>query len=78
MPSEECKEFSSSTVVREDFLQKVALDMVMEEWWKFWGMAFQAEGQQKRLNLVPHIYTAYWSLIFYFQGPSVFIFITYY
>lgn len=30
MPREKDKEFSSSTVIREDFLQKVSLDMALD------------------------------------------------
>lgn len=30
-------------VIREDFVQKVKFELDIEEWWEFWGMAFQLE-----------------------------------
>lgn len=64
---------SSLEVVREDFSQKVALELGSDERWKFWGLACQA-AKQAWFNLCT--YTTCWLLIFSSQRPAVFIFIT--
>lgn len=72
LPSERGVKCSGLKVVR-DFLQKVALELGTEEWWKFWGIELQPGAQFNP----PHSHTECWPRIFCFQGPAVFfMFIT--